>query len=27
VGPDEFWAGVPARKIRDLPPPGAEKAL
>jgi acetyltransferase-like isoleucine patch superfamily enzyme len=20
VGPNEFWAGVPARKIRDLPP-------
>lgn len=22
VGPNEFWAGVPARKIRDLPPVG-----
>lgn len=23
VGPNEFWAGVPAKKVRDLPPPGA----
>jgi len=22
IGPNEFWAGIPARKIRDLPPPG-----
>jgi acetyltransferase-like isoleucine patch superfamily enzyme len=20
IGPNEFWGGVPARKIRDLPP-------
>lgn len=23
IGPNEFWGGVPARKIRDLPPVGA----
>ncbi|HSW46147.1 MAG TPA: hypothetical protein VLM89_11320 [Phycisphaerae bacterium] len=31
VGPNEFWAGVPARKIRNLPPvddaPGAQEGL
>jgi acetyltransferase-like isoleucine patch superfamily enzyme len=21
VGPNEFWAGIPAKKVRDLPPP------
>lgn len=22
IGPDEYWGGAPARKLRDLPPPG-----
>lgn len=26
IGPNEFWAGTPARKIRDLSPPGAVPA-
>lgn len=26
IGPNEFWAGIPARKIRDLPPPGTAAA-
>jgi len=26
IGPNELWAGVPAKKIRDLPPPGTPVA-
>ena len=26
IGPNEFWAGTPARKIKDLPAPGAGPA-
>ena len=26
IGPNEFWAGVPAKKLRDLPPVGTGAA-